>query len=134
VRIHLRRAGQAWEAIDLPSPAEAGLNAATWAEASISTALAWIQRHLDPSLAFGFSCRRGLCDICAVRVDGKVVTACTTPLRDGMRIEPTKDRLAVADTIVDISLVRRAVLTPAERAAAGLGSYSRSIEGESDAE
>jgi hypothetical protein len=109
--IHLRRAGDApdeWEAIDLPSPADAGLAATSWSEVSASAALAWIQRKTDPSLAFLLSCRRGLCDVCAVRVDGKVVTACTTPVRDGMRIEPTKDKLALAGTIIDISLVRRA--------------------------
>lgn len=110
-RIHLRRAGSAqdaWETIDLPAPAEAGLAAASWSEISASTALAWIQRRTDPSLAFLLSCRRGLCDVCAVRIDGRVVTACTTPVRDGMRIEPTKDKLALSGTIVDLSLVRRA--------------------------
>ena len=113
-RIHLRRAGGAkddWETIDLPSPAEAGLAATSWYEVSASTALAWFQRNTDPALAFLLSCRRGLCDICAVRIDGKVVTACTTPVRDGMRIEPTKDKLALAGTIIDISLVRRARLS-----------------------
>jgi hypothetical protein len=109
--IHLRRAGSRkddWEAIELPSPAEVGLAATSWSEVSTSTALAWIQRRTDPSLAFLLSCRRGLCDVCAVRSDGRVVTACTTPVRDGMRIEPTKDKLALAGTIIDISLVRRA--------------------------
>lgn len=109
--IQLRRAGSPkdeWETIDLPSPAEAGLTATSWNEVSASAALAWIQRKTDPSLAFLLSCRRGLCDVCAVRIDGKVVTACTTPVRDGMRIEPTKDKLALAGTIIDISLVRRA--------------------------
>jgi 2Fe-2S iron-sulfur cluster binding domain len=109
--IHLRRAGSIkddWETILLPSPTEAGISASNWGEVSASAALAWIQRENDPSLAFLLSCRRGLCDVCAVRIDGKVVTACTTPVRDGMRIEPTKDKLALAGTIIDISLVRRA--------------------------
>ncbi len=111
VRLYLRRAGsQDWETVDLPPAREAGLVGPDWSGASVSLALQWVQRHHDPSLAALLSCRRGICDVCAVRIDGKTVTACTTPVRAGMRIEPAKDRLAQAGLVLDLSLVRRARL------------------------
>lgn len=115
VHLHLRLAGDpdgAWRTVALPPPAEAGLAAASWGEASVSVsvALAWIQRGLDPSLVALLSCRRGLCSVCAVRIDGHVATACTTPVRDGMRIEPARDALVLSGRAVDLSLVRRARL------------------------
>lgn len=112
LRLHFRRAGEpadAWETVELP-PAPSG--GGSWEGASVSTALVWLQRHHDASLGFSLSCRRGLCDVCALRIDGTVTTACTTPLRDGMRLEPAKDALARAGTIIDLSLVRRARFDP----------------------
>lgn len=92
---------------ELPDdPVQSGISG-TWEGASVSTALQYLQRKVDPSLAYVLSCRRGLCDLCAVRIDGKVVTACTTPLRDGMLIEPTRASLQLRDTVVELSLVRR---------------------------
>jgi len=79
-----------------------------WSGASVSTALKYIQRHLDPDLAYLLSCRRGLCNICALKVDGTVRAACVTPLRSGMVIEPTRGPLLLRDTITELSLVRKA--------------------------
>lgn len=109
--LHLRLAGDAagaWRAIALPPLPQPGIHAAVWTEVSVSAALAWIQRTHDPGLAAVLSCRRGLCALCAVRIDGQVVTACTTPVRDGMRIEPARGHLALSGVVVDVSLVRRA--------------------------
>ncbi|MCE7796135.1 2Fe-2S iron-sulfur cluster-binding protein [Sphingobium sufflavum] len=108
IRLRLNRDGSEEIArFDLPDdPAESGISG-TWEGASVSTALQYLQRKVDPSLAYVLSCRRGLCDLCAVRIDGKVETACTTPLRDGMLIEPTRASLQLRDTVVELSLVRR---------------------------
>ena len=99
-----------WRRFDLPAPAETGLAATSWEQASVSAALAWIQRVHAPELAFQLSCRRGICDVCAVRIDGRVVTACTTPVTHGMRIEPTRDKLALSGLVVEVSTVRKARL------------------------
>lgn len=115
LRLHFRRAGapaDAWETVDLPPASSVGIAGGSWDGASVSAALVWLQRHHDASLGFSLSCRRGLCDVCALRIDGTVATACTTPLRDGMRLEPAKDALARAGTIIDLSLVRRARFDP----------------------
>lgn len=109
--IHLRLAGDeagTWRTITLPPLPQPGIHAATWAGASVSAALAWLQRTRDPGLAALLSCRRGLCNLCAVRIDGQVVTACTIPVRDGMRIEPARGHLALSGMVMDVSLVRRA--------------------------
>lgn len=95
-------------AVTLPPPAEAGLGLSSWTGASVSTALQVLQRTLDPRLGYVLSCRRGLCKVCAMRIDGEVQTACTVPLHDGIRIAPAKASLALLDTVVELSLVRGA--------------------------
>jgi len=117
MRIHVRRGLKGDDAslqtFDLPNAAEAGIGLKRWEDASVSIALQYIQRHLDPGLAYALSCRRGLCNVCAVRIAGDVVTACTTPVTDGMTIEPTRDTLILRDTVIELSLVRKARVTGA---------------------
>lgn len=96
--------GEDWTTIDLP---DERLPASGWAGVSVSAALQYIHRESDPSLGYLLSCRRGLCNVCAIRIDGVVTTACTTEVRDGMHIEPAKPSLVLKDTIVEISLVRK---------------------------
>ncbi len=110
MRIHIRRetvaSGIAAQTFELPDASAIGLK--SWEDASVSIALQYIQRHFDPTMAYALSCRRGLCNVCAVRIGDDVVTACTTPVVDGMTIEPTRDKLLLRDTVVELSLVRRA--------------------------
>jgi succinate dehydrogenase/fumarate reductase-like Fe-S protein len=112
MKIHVRRttldAGGTTQTFLLPDPRAAGLGIDRWEEASVSIALQYIQRHVDPGLAYALSCRRGLCNICAVKIDDEIVTACTTPVADGMTIEPSRDKLLLRDTVVELSLVRKA--------------------------
>lgn len=75
---------------------------------SISSALQYIARHLDPSIGYYLSCRRGMCACCVVRANGKIETACVVPVVDGMVIEPIRRDLLVADTVVDLSMARTA--------------------------
>lgn len=104
------------EALDvtLPPADQAGLGLSSWEGVSVSAGLQALQRTLDPRLGFALSCRRGLCKLCAMRIDGEVLTACTVPLRDGMHIAPAKPRLALLDTVVELSLVRHARRTSPE--------------------
>lgn len=103
--------------IQLPPPAGLGLGIDSWEGASVSTALQYAQRVFEPNLGYSLSCRRGLCKLCAMRIDGEVKLACTVPLHDGIRIEPAKPRLALHDTVVELSLVR--VKPPRDKSQAG---------------
>ncbi|MBX3514450.1 MAG: hypothetical protein KIT15_05440 [Xanthobacteraceae bacterium] len=74
--------------------------------ASISSALQYVARNYDGSIGYYLSCRRGMCACCVVRANGKIETACVTPVTDGMVIEPVKATLRVKDTVVDLSMAR----------------------------
>ena len=41
-----------------------------------------IQSKLDPSLAFRYSCRAGMCGTCSMRVNGKNRWTCRTSIED----------------------------------------------------
>lgn len=64
-----------------------------------------LQRHRDASLAFRFSCRAGRCGTCTVRVNGRAVLACRTPVAAGaaLVVEPLGGLPVVKDLIVDMS-------------------------------
>jgi succinate dehydrogenase/fumarate reductase-like Fe-S protein len=81
---------------------------------SISNALQYVARHFDGSLGFYLSCRRGMCACCVVRANGKIVTACVTPVEDGMVIEPIRRNLVIKDTVVNLSMARGSELGNAE--------------------
>ena len=68
--------------------------------------LQYISRHIDGSLAYYLSCRRGMCAACVVRIEGQNEMACVTPARDGMVITPTKLQLLVKDTVVHLGMPR----------------------------
>lgn len=70
---------------------------------SVSTALRHIAYHIDSSVGYYLSCRRGLCACCVVRIDGKNVKACVVPVRDGMVIRRVKGEI-VKDTVVHLGV------------------------------
>lgn len=96
------------------------LDGQPWERQSVSVALAYIQRRIDPTLSYALSCGRGTCNICVIRVADEVVTACTTPVVDGLLIEPARQKLQMKDVIVDMGLVKKARLSPAS-ASSGQG-------------
>jgi fumarate reductase iron-sulfur subunit len=49
----------------------------------------WIQRNLDPTLAYRFACRVGMCGSCAMVVDGRERWACRTRLAAVARAHST---------------------------------------------
>jgi len=69
---------------------------------SVLGVLQYIYDHLDPTLAFSCSCRIGLCSACLVRVNGKVVRACTTLVEGDMLIEPYSDDARIRDLVVQL--------------------------------
>jgi succinate dehydrogenase / fumarate reductase iron-sulfur subunit/fumarate reductase iron-sulfur subunit len=65
-----------------------------------------IQREQDPSLGFRYSCRVGMCGTCTLRLDGRSVLACQTPLapdQDEVRLDPLSGLPVVRDLIVGMT-------------------------------
>jgi succinate dehydrogenase/fumarate reductase iron-sulfur protein len=63
-----------------------------------------IQRQVDPSLGFRYSCRVAMCGTCTLRLDGRTVLACQTPVptdTDDIRLAPIAGLPVVRDLIVD---------------------------------
>lgn len=78
--------------------------------ASVSDVLQYISRHIDGSVAYYLSCRRGLCAACVVRIKGENVKACVVLAYDGIVIEPTNERLLIKDTVVHLGMPRESGL------------------------
>jgi succinate dehydrogenase/fumarate reductase-like Fe-S protein len=72
--------------------------------ASVSDVLQYISRHLDGSVAYYLSCRRGLCAACVVRLKGQNEKACVVHAYDGIVIEPTNDRLLIKDSVCHLGM------------------------------
>src|ERR671914_1173405 len=67
-----------------------------------------IQRHLDPTLAYRFACRVGMCGSCAMTVNGKARWTCRTNVsvveQDGrLEIGPLHNLPVVKDLAVDMA-------------------------------
>ncbi len=62
-----------------------------------------IYRYQDPTLAFrDFHCGRGVCRTCQMKVNGKVVRSCCTPLKPGQElvIEPSEATRVIRDLVI----------------------------------
>lgn len=67
-----------------------------------------IQRHLDPTLAYRFACRVGMCGSCAMTVNGKARWTCRTHvaevLENGrLELAPLSNLPVVKDLVTDMS-------------------------------
>lgn len=71
---------------------------------SVSGVLQYISRHVDGTMAYYLSCRRGLCAACVVRINGQNEKACVVEIADGMVIEPTNTRLMIKDSVVHLGM------------------------------
>ena len=67
--------------------------------------LRYIRAHADPTLAFRFSCiNANACKECMMLIDGEVVYACTTRLREGeMQLLPLPKKVLVSDLVTEIA-------------------------------
>ena len=67
----------------------------------------YIQNHIDPTLAFRYSCRVGMCGTCSMRVNGKNRWTCRTTVEsigsDFLTIEPLPNYPIIKDLAVDMS-------------------------------
>jgi succinate dehydrogenase/fumarate reductase-like Fe-S protein len=93
MRVSIRRTPPAPEMQTFEVPYTPGM--------SVFNVLETVRDTLDPSLAIPISCRIGKCDICFVRVDGKVRWSCTAAPFDGMVIEPVARYFVMKDLVVD---------------------------------
>ena len=75
---------------------------------TILDVVTWIQRHADPTLAYRFACRVGMCGSCAMMVNGEPRWTCRTHvrsvLRDGrLEIAPLRNLPVIRDLVTDMS-------------------------------
>jgi fumarate reductase iron-sulfur subunit len=68
----------------------------------------WIQRHADPTLAYRFACRVGVCGSCAMTVNGRPRWTCRTHvakvIEDGrLEIGPLANLPVIRDLAADMS-------------------------------
>lgn len=72
---------------------------------SVLDALFWILEHDDPTLAFRYSCRAGMCGSCAMVVNGREALACAVRLanvRPPVSVEPLRSLPVIKDLLVDL--------------------------------
>jgi succinate dehydrogenase / fumarate reductase iron-sulfur subunit len=72
---------------------------------SVLDALRRLHVEVDPTLAFRYSCiNANACKECMMRVDGKVVYACTARLEAReMRLEPLAGKAHIRDLVTEIA-------------------------------
>lgn len=74
---------------------------------TILDAIFYVQDRIDPSLAFRYSCREGVCGSCAMNIDGRYRLACETQasiaLHKRVRIRPLAHLPIIRDLVVDLS-------------------------------
>ena len=72
---------------------------------SVLDTLFWILEQRDPTLAFRYSCRAGMCGSCAMVVNGREGLACglrLERLRPPVSVEPLRSLPVVKDLLVDL--------------------------------
>jgi fumarate reductase iron-sulfur subunit len=68
----------------------------------------YVQRRLDPSLAYRFACRVGMCGSCAMTVNGKPRWTCRTNVdavagKGRLELRPLRNMPVIKDLVVDMS-------------------------------
>lgn len=74
---------------------------------SVLDVVTWVQRNLDPGLAYRFACRVGMCGSCAMTVNGIPRWTCRTRVskvaQDGrLTIEPLRNLPVIRDLACDM--------------------------------
>jgi len=75
---------------------------------TVLDAITYIQRHLEPALAYRFACRVGVCGSCAMTVNGKPRWTCRTHVRrvvadSAITVEPLRNMPRIKDLVCDMS-------------------------------
>jgi fumarate reductase iron-sulfur subunit len=98
VRVWRGKADGAFQSFEVPRHASQ----------TVLDAVTHIQRVLDPTLAYRFACRVGMCGSCAMTVNGVPRWTCRTHVdkvvkNDGMEIAPLRNLPIVRDLVTDMS-------------------------------
>lgn len=70
--------------------------------------ITYIHKHLDPTLAFRYECRQGICGTCGVMLNKKPVLSCSTQIDSSQKeqmIEPLANFPVEKDLIVNLEPV-----------------------------
>ena len=88
-----------WQEFDVPIVEET---------MSVLDALIWVQRNVDPSLAFRRACRVGMCGTCGTVINGREGLACGTLLSSAagngsgpVRVQPLRHLPVIRDLVTD---------------------------------
>ena len=78
------------------------------ASQTVLDVVTFVQRHVDPSLAYRYACRVGMCGSCAMSVNGKARWTCRTHVdavvADGaLEIAPLNHLPILRDLVVDMA-------------------------------
>lgn len=98
VRIWRGKAEGAYVAYDVPRQANQ----------TVLDVVTWIQRHADPTLAYRFACRVGMCGSCAMTVNGRPRWTCRTHVakvadRGRLEIGPLANLPVIKDLATDMT-------------------------------
>lgn len=68
----------------------------------------WIQRHADPTLAYRFACRVGMCGSCAMTVNGRPRWTCrtradTVAIEGRLEVAPLSNLPVIKDLVTDMT-------------------------------
>ncbi len=75
-------------------------------QVTVHELLGIIHRNIDGTLAYRtFKCYKGMCTICIVKLNGKTVKSCATPLdmNAQVQIDPVPNGTVVRDLVVDFT-------------------------------
>ena len=101
IRVRVRRGGSdgAFQEFEVPRHASQ----------TVLDVVTHIQRFLDPTLAYRFACRVGMCGSCAMTVNGVPRWTCRTHIDKAMKngneitIEPLRNLPVIRDLVTDMS-------------------------------
>jgi fumarate reductase iron-sulfur subunit len=98
LRVEIWRGGEKGRLVRYDVPARANQ--------TVLDVVTWIQRNLEPALAYRFACRVGVCGSCAMTVNGKARWTCRTHVSKvaddgGLIIEPLRNLPRIRDLVTD---------------------------------
>ena len=78
------------------------------ANQTVLDVVTWVQRHREPSLAYRFACRVGVCGSCAMTVNGRPRWTCRSQVRkvapeQHLTIEPLRNLPRIKDLVCDLT-------------------------------
>ncbi len=91
------RRGKSWQAFEVPRRESQ----------TVLDVVTFVQRHLDPTLAYRYACRVGMCGSCAMTVNGAPRWTCRTHVdkvaKDGcLEIAPLRNLPVIRDLVTDM--------------------------------